>query len=379
METPVVRHDEKSLVILDPAREWVFVADPEGRMEMIHTPEVSFKRSRFNQWFELQRVPWPGLRETPAQRIATELPAWMDAWRRSQKGASADAAKILQKWIDGFFEFHETDARAFSALFSKIPILPPDTYRALYVRVQEGCPWNRCAFCTFYKDDRYRVVPLPELEEQLANLRAYWKGAIRSRHGLFLGDANAVAVPAAVLAERLALIRKNFPEVELTGIHSFVDYFAGPHRSAGEWRTLHAEGLRRISLGIESGNERLMELVDKPSNLQEIIALVQSVKDAGIAINLIFLVGLGGRALSEAHLSRSVDLVRPMPLQKTDRIYLSPLVIDPSQPYASVASREGWEALSLQELKDEIAKWQAGLGKATQAQISPYHIRQFIY
>lgn len=379
METPVVRHDEKSLVILDPVREWVFVADPVGRMEMIHTPDVTFKRSRFNQWYELQNVPWPGLREAAAGRIAIELPAWMDAWRRSQKGASAGVSGILQKWIDGFLEFHEADARTFSALFSKIPILPPDTYRALYIRVQEGCPWNRCAFCTFYKDDRYRVIPSLELEEQLAGLRAYWKGAIRSRHGLFLGDANAVAVPAAVLAERLAVIRKNFPEPELAGIHSFVDYFAGPHRSAEEWSELRANGLRRLSLGIESGNERLMELVDKPANPQEILALVQSVKKAGVAMNLIFLVGLGGRALSEAHLSRSVDLVRPMPLQKTDRIYLSPLVIDPSQPYASVASREGWEALSLQELKDEIAQWQTALGRATQAQISPYHIRQFIY
>ena len=379
MPPPVVRFDEKSLVILDHDREWVFVADPEGRIEMIHTPEVSFKRSRFNRWYEVQRAPWPGLRETTTERIAGELPAWIGVWRRAQQSGIAAAADVLGRWIDEFFAFHEADARAFSTLFPKIPILPPDTYRALYVRIQEGCPWNRCAFCTFYKDERYRVVPSPELETQLAHLRGYWRRAIRSRHGFFLGDANAVAVPAAVLSERLMLIRKAFPEPELVEFHSFVDYFAGPHRTAGEWRALGAEGLRRLSLGVESGDVRLMELVDKPANLHDIISLVQSVNEAGVAINLIFLVGLGGRLLREAHLSGSLRLIQSLPLARTDRIYLSPLVIDPAQPYASVSHRENWKELTEQELRNELDLWQREVRNVTRAQISPYHIRQFIY
>lgn len=382
-KAPLVRHDLKSLVIYDRQQELIFVADPEGRIEMAHSPETTFKRSRWNRWYRVYSQPWPGLKEISLHSIEERLPAWLEVWKNVVASTAAAESppwkQVVQTWIDSFLQFHEQDGEAFCKLMPSVPILPPDAYRAFYVRVQEGCPWNRCAFCNFYKEEQYRVIPLPELKRQLMNLRSYWGCAIRSRHGLFLGDANAVAIPAAALLERLDLIRAMLPEPELIEIHSFVDFFSGVIRTEDNWKALRAKGLRRVSLGIESGDADIMELVDKPVNTAEISQLVCAAGNAGISLNLIFLVGIGGRNLRSSHLEKSLELIKSLGLKPTDRIYLSPLVIDSMQPYSAIEKRENWESLSAPELHNEISTWQLRLKPLTPAQVSPYHIQQFIY
>ena len=379
----MVRYDQKSLVLYDRRQELIFVADPEGRIEMAHSPETTFKRSRWNRWYRTHSQPWPGLREISLHQVEERLPAWIEVWKNAVASAAAAESRpwkqLVQTWIESFLPFHEQDAAKFCELMPKIPILPPDAYRAFYVRVQEGCPWNRCAFCNFYKDEQYRVIPLPELKQQLVKLRSYWGGAIRSRHGLFLGDANAVAIPAAALLERLDLIHALLPEPELIEIHSFVDFFSGVIRTEDNWRALRAKGLRRVSLGVESGDAEIMNLVEKPANAAEIHELVRAAGNAGISLNLIFLVGIGGRDLRSSHLEKSLELIKSLGLKPTDRIYISPLVIDSMQPYAAIERRENWESLSAPELRNEISTWQMRLKPLTPAQVSPYHIQQFIY
>jgi radical SAM superfamily enzyme YgiQ (UPF0313 family) len=376
----IVRFDEKALVILESDREWLFAADPAGRLAMVHKPDVTYKRSRYNRWYRVDRSPWPALTEVDATIIADQLSGWVEVWKRAlQINRSESFHARIETWIHRFLEHHAADGARFSSLYGKIPILPPDDYQALYVRIHRGCPWNRCSFCSFYKEERYEILSLADLSKHFAGVREYWGSAVRSRHGIFLGDANAVAVPAASLAGRLGLIRTVFPERELREIHSFVDYFAGPKRDAEDFRLLRELGLRRLSLGIESGDPGLMKRVDKPMEHADVIHLVDQAHAAGIPMNLIFLVGLGGKALREAHHNHSMKLIKGMTLSRTDRIYLSPLVVDPDQPYPEVAEKEGWESLDDGELLNEMMRWQSSLRALSPAQVSPYHIRQFLY
>lgn len=376
----IVRFDEKALVILEPDRELLFAADPEGRLSMVHKPDVTYKRSRYNRWYRVDRSPWPALTEVDTSVISNELPEWVEVWKRAREENGSEAFRgLLQTWILRFLEFHAADGARFASLYGKIPILPPDDYQALYVRIHRGCPWNRCSFCSFYKEERYEILSLADLTKHFAGVREYWGNAVRSRHGIFLGDANAVAVPAASLAERLSLIRTVFPEDELGEIHSFVDYFAGPKRGAQDFGHLRDLGLRRLSLGIESGDSGLMKRVEKPMEHADVIHLVNQAHLAGIPMNLIFLVGLGGKLAREVHHDQSVKLIAGMALSRADRIYLSPLVVDPDQPYPEIAEKEGWEPLDDSEMLNEMTRWQASLRASSPAQVSPYHIRQFIY
>jgi hypothetical protein len=54
----VIRYDGRAMVIMDPGREWVFSADPLGRIAWVYTPEIRYRRSRFDQWYVVKRRRW---------------------------------------------------------------------------------------------------------------------------------------------------------------------------------------------------------------------------------------------------------------------------------------------------------------------------------
>ncbi|MGB7910737.1 MAG: hypothetical protein WCF59_00775, partial [Desulfobaccales bacterium] len=44
--------------------------------------------------------------------------------------------------------------------FEQGPIRPPSEAGSLLLRVTRNCPWNRCRFCSTYKDTRFSRRPL---------------------------------------------------------------------------------------------------------------------------------------------------------------------------------------------------------------------------
>ena len=63
--------------------------------------------------------------------------------------------------------------------------------------VANSCPYNQCAFCSMYKDEKYQEVPLQEIEQQLMNGDPYTER-------VFLTGAD----PLAVGYERMLRILK---------------------------------------------------------------------------------------------------------------------------------------------------------------------------
>jgi radical SAM superfamily enzyme YgiQ (UPF0313 family) len=201
----VIRYDERALVVMEPERQWVFCADPRGRIFWIYTPETSYRRNRFNQWYTVRRDRWVVLHPAEASRIEEAVESWRPVWQRARHQVSDSGPKplasALQNWIERFSEFHQEDANRFRSIYQHIPILPPDAYQSLYVQVSVGCPWNRCLFCSFYRDRDYRVLNDDELMQHLSSVRSYWEGALGGRTGVFIGDANATAVPSTIACQ----------------------------------------------------------------------------------------------------------------------------------------------------------------------------------
>lgn len=50
---------------------------------------------------------------------------------------------------------------------------PQSEIHTTLIPVTTGCPYKRCAFCSMYKADAYREVPLPEIELELMNGEEY--------------------------------------------------------------------------------------------------------------------------------------------------------------------------------------------------------------
>ncbi|MEE9464129.1 MAG: radical SAM protein, partial [Candidatus Neomarinimicrobiota bacterium] len=172
------------------------------------------------------------------------------------------------------------------------------------------------------------------------------------------------------------------PYLEQGGLHAFLDIYTGAHKSNEQYQELMELGLRRISLGVESGCEALLEFVQKPGTREEIVRVVTALKTAGLAVVVILMVGLGGERYRRAHLRDTVSLVRSLPLDRGDIVYLSQFDPTPAAPYRSIAEAEKIVPLSPADLRDEVRSWKTLLDRELGGcgiKIAPYSFQRFLY
>ncbi len=49
-------------------------------------------------------------------------------------------------------------AKEFENIYLPISILPPDQYMSLVIQITEGCIYNQCTFCNFYRDRSFKII-----------------------------------------------------------------------------------------------------------------------------------------------------------------------------------------------------------------------------
>lgn len=273
----------------------------------------------------------------------------------------------------------QSQANQFNQTYLPISILPPDQYMALVVQLTEGCNFNQCLFCNFYKDRPFRIKHKTELQHHLADIKSLFGKGLRTRKSVFLADANALVTPQQKMVSALRQIRTAFPELK-DEIYSFIDVFTGMQKDVEDYRALRELGLRRVYLGIESGYPPLLELLKKPQDLDRIVDLTRSLHAAGIRLGLIFLIGAGGDAYARRHLTASLDLIQTIRPRAGDIIYLSEF------------HETNWEYLQVMKRREiprpdrvRIRSWSNEFKTrvreivAPDVRVSVYDINQFFY
>ncbi len=88
---------------------------------------------------------------------------------------------------------------------------PPSEAGSLIIQATLACPHNRCAFCSMYKDRKFRVRPIEEVFEDLDMARDLY-GADRVRT-IFLADGNTAVLPTEKLVAIGEAARERFPSL----------------------------------------------------------------------------------------------------------------------------------------------------------------------
>ncbi len=260
-----------------------------------------------------------------------------------------------------------------------VPILPPDRYLSLLIQISEGCPWNQCTFCGFYRERPFQVKSAEQIVQHIYSVRDFFGKGLAFRRSIFLGDANALSAPSALLNSLFPLLHSVFPEQASRGIYSFSDVFLGKRKSEFAWKKWKEMGLRRVYLGVETGSAFLLEKIRKPQTPEEVIKIVHKIKQAGITVGIILLTGLGGKRYQSEHLSKTIELLNALPLTVGDIIYLSDLLPFPGAEYFSLAEKEDWGVLSSAELQHQKRLIRSSLSLPTLPIIATYDIRGFLY
>lgn len=103
-------------------------------------------------------------------------------------------------------------------------------------------------------------------------------------------------------------------------------------------KRLRKAGLKRIHMGLESGSDKVLKMMDKGATAQEMIDACKMVKEAGMELSQYVLLGLGGKELWREH---AVESARVLNAMDPDFIRVRTLLIRPDAPlYARVTSGE---------------------------------------
>jgi len=263
----------------------------------------------------------------------------------------------------------------FSRIYKPISILPPDQYLSIVVQATEGCTWNRCTFCTFYQDRPFRAKPPAEFSRHVEDVKAFLgKGALM-RKGVFLADGNALALSQSRLEPLLEIVRQAFPG---EAVYSFVDLYTGERRPVEEWRRLVQLGLHRVYVGMETGDDELLAFLNKPGSREELVRFVHDLKQAGVAVGLIAMVGVGGAEYARAHAEATVAAISRMPLERGDLVYLSPFIEQPGSEYTRRRREASLTPLSPEAIEHELKELARRI-RALGYKAARYDIRDFIY
>jgi radical SAM superfamily enzyme YgiQ (UPF0313 family) len=220
------------------------------------------------------------------------------------------------------------------------PIRPPSEASSLLVRLTRNCPWNRCLFCPVYKEEKFSRRSLPEIKEDLeaifsavdlikyisvslgfsGEVNRQVAALIQSEHPelfqvalwlyrggetVFLQDGDSLMLPVAQLEEILGLLTEKLPTVNR--ITSYARSRTILRRSVEDLSRLKKAGLSRIHIGLESGNDKVLEFMKKGVTGAQHIEAGLKVKAAGLSLSEYVMPGLGGTTYWREH---AIDTAR---------------------------------------------------------------------
>lgn len=226
--------------------------------------------------------------------------------------------------------------------FEQGPIRPPSEAQSLLLRITRNCPWNRCTFCYIYKHDKFSIRPVDDIKKDIdmvyRNLEAIrtladangtiyredishlagqtdpneieaFNAALNwyttGMESIFLQDANSLVIKPDYMVEILEYIKAKFPQTQR--ITSYARSHSLARISDENFTRLRKAGLNRIHVGLETGSDILLKLVQKGSSKEQHIIAGQKVKQADIELSEYIMPGIGGKDFSEENALETAD------------------------------------------------------------------------
>lgn len=184
---------------------------------------------------------------------------------------------------------------------------PPSEAYSLIIQVTIGCAHNKCTFCNMYREKKFRIRKKEEIMRDLDECHAYYGNRVRR---VFFADGDALVVNTELLLELLAYVHEKFPYVER--ISSYGTAKDVLRKSEAELKALADAGLELIYLGAESGDDHVLEHINKNVTAAEIIEAGQKLKRCGLKMSVTLISGLGGRKGIREHAIKSAELITGM-------------------------------------------------------------------
>ena len=262
---------------------------------------------------------------------------------------------------------------------------PPSEAYSLLLRVTRNCPWNRCRFCEMYKGHKFELRTVAEIKNDILTVKRIYdeiaaaakkpgfdnnirKAAAAALNGppdyiyknvalwlykggqnVFLQDANSLVMPTPDLVEVLSFLKTTFPAVNR--VTSYCRAKTAALKKPEELKALRAAGLTRLHIGLESGSDTILKMIEKGATAAEEITGGKKVKAAGIELSEYYLLGIGGKNLWQEHALESARVLNEI---DPDFIRVRTLSINDRQPLWQDVQNGAFIRTNDEEMMDEL-------------------------
>jgi radical SAM superfamily enzyme YgiQ (UPF0313 family) len=230
-------------------------------------------------------------------------------------------------------------------------IRPPSEAGSVLLQVTLGCSHGRCAFCGAYLDKRFAIKPR---ETVLADI-LYAARHLRDRRRVFLCDGDAMILPQARLTEILSFIREHLPWV--TRVGAYANAKSLKRKSDAELAELRGLGLGIVYMGLESGDDLVLEEMGKKGDAAFIVQQGRRARAAGFKLNVTVINGLGGVERSREHAKATA---RALTRLDPDQVGALSLMLVPGTPLHARFERGEFQIPDARGILRELRSMLAG-------------------
>ncbi len=211
---------------------------------------------------------------------------------------------------------------------------------SLLLRFTENCPWNKCTFCSMYKNEKFVYRPVEDIKADIDAVKAIkdeltaisWKLGLSGKitrdvamavlqadssldsnycfagvfnwiysggRTAFLQDANSIIMRPPEFIEVLAYLREQLPS--LTRVTTYARSKTLAQRKLEDLKAIRTAGLDRLHVGLETGDDELLAIVRKGVTGAEQIEGGQKAMAAGFQLSEYWMPDLGGRERWRQH------------------------------------------------------------------------------
>ena len=157
-----------------------------------------------------------------------------------------------------------------------------------------GCYWGRCTFCDHFQGyvEGFRTMQVDQIIDEICFL----KNKYNTRYFHFTDESYPPALfrklSQRLVEEKLDIVWTTHMRFEETLLDEQV------------WKDAHASGCRYLHFGFESGNQRVLKLMDKATKLDAIETNLRMSSEAGIWNHIMGFFGFPGETREEAEDSK---------------------------------------------------------------------------
>lgn len=134
---------------------------------------------------------------------------------------------------------------------------PPYEAHSVIIQATSGCTYGKCRFCSLYKDECFRMSPMEEFEEDLAEIKRCQPYARR----IFWTGANPFAMSYENLKLRALTVRDYLIKCQTMAMFASIRDIR--NKEVWQLKKLRAMGINGLSIGTESGDDDTLALAGK--------------------------------------------------------------------------------------------------------------------